>query len=338
MFLSKIKDLTRFNKKPKISIDLNSLQGQLSNGIFNAMERSFQSRQLDTNNSTYSEEDVEKIINLYTTKNMVAAAATSIVPGPLGILGSVPELIINFGNQMFMIYDLGCAYDKENFLNKDLLLDIPFAALGGNTNLAMIQTNPSDLIDSPVDALKGKANALGKNMIDRTLKKSIVQFIPIAGPVMMGIWSKMTTSKIAKSSNGFFDQKAIYIEHFKKEENEKVISELQIQKIKAIANLIECNDDINESQIEFIGPIIENAPIDQSRKNFLLEESLKTGSNFQLDFQLLKDYEEDENLIFELMVMAKRSGFIDDLEKQYICRIAEQLNLDKTMVEDLMKE
>lgn len=337
MFLSKIKDLTRFNKKPKLPIDFSQLQGELSDGLFNVMERSFQSRQLDTNNSTYSEADVEKIISLYTTKNMAAAAVASIVPGPLGILGSIPELVINFGNQMFMIYDLGCAYDKENFLNKDLLLDIPFAALGGNTNLAKIQMNPTDLIDSPVDALKGKATSLGKNMVDRTLKKSIVQFIPVAGPVMMGIWSKMTTSKIAKSSTGFFDQEAVYVEHYKKVENEKIIGDLQVQKIKALANLIECNDDINESQIEFIGPIIENAPIEQNRKNFLLEESLKTGSNFQLDYQLLKDYEEDDNLIFELIVMAKRSGFMDNIEKQYIHKVAQKLDLDKDLVEDLMK-
>ena len=335
MFLSKIKDLTRFNKKPNFSIDINVIQSELSNGLFNVMEKSFQSRQLDTNNSTYSQDDVEKIVSLYSKKNMVAAAATSIIPGPLGILGSIPELIINFGNQMFMIYDLGCAYNKENFLNKDVLLDIPLAAMGGNTNLAMIQASPTDLMDSPMDALQGKATSLGKNMVDKTLKKSIIQFVPVAGPVMMGIWSKMTTSKIAKSSTGFFDQEAVYVEHFKKEENEKVISELQVQKIKALANLIECNDDINESQIEFIGPIIENAPIEQNRKNFLLEEALKTGSNFQLDYQLLKDYEEDENLIFELTVMAKRSGFIDNLEKQYIHRVAQKLEIDKEMVEDL---
>ena len=337
MFLSKIKDLTRFNKKPKMPIDITFLQNQLSGGLFNVMEKSFQSRQIDTNNSTYSKDDVEKIVNLYSKKNMVAAAASSIIPGPLGILGSIPDLIINFGNQMFMIYDLGCAYDKENFLNKDLLLDIPFAAFGGNTNLAQLQSNPSDLIDSPIDALKGKATGLGKSMVDRTLKKSIVQFVPIAGPVMMGIWSKMTTSKIAKSSQGFFDQEAVYVEHFKKDENEKIIADLQVQKIKALANLIECNDDINESQIEFIGPIIENAPIEQNRKNFLLEESLKTGSNFQLDYQLLKDYEEDENLIFELVVMARRSGFIDNLEKQYIHKIAQKLEIDQMMVDDLMK-
>jgi len=336
MFLSKIKDLTRFNKKPKMPIDFIYLQGQLSNGIFNVMEKSFQSRQIDTNNSTYSQDDVDKIVRLYSKKNMVAAAASSVIPGPLGILGSIPDLIINFGNQMFMIYDLGCAFDKENFLNKDLLLDIPFAALGGNTNLAMIQSNPTDLVDSPVDALKGKATGIGKNMVERTLKKSIVQFVPVAGPVMMGIWSKMTTNKIAKSSKGFFDQKEVYVEHFKKEENEKITADLQVQKIKALANLIECNDEINESQIEFIGPIIENAPIAQNRKNFLLEESLKTGSNFQLDYQLLKDYEEDENLIFELVVMAKRSGSIDDLEKQYIHRIAQRLEIDKMMIEDLI--
>lgn len=51
------------------------------------------------------------------------------------------------------------------------------------------------------------------------------------------------------------------MEHFKKEETDDVRRQLQIQKIKALANLIEFNDDITEDQIAFLGPIIENASV-----------------------------------------------------------------------------
>ena len=125
MFFSKIKDLTRFVVPSKDLIDLSALQKKLSGGLFSTMESSFQACMGDKNNSNYGPDDIEKIVNGYAKQNMILAAASSVVPGPLGILGAVPELLLNFKNQFGMIYDLSCANDKEDFLSKDLLLDIP---------------------------------------------------------------------------------------------------------------------------------------------------------------------------------------------------------------------
>jgi len=335
MFISKLKDLTRFNKKPKNIIDFSALTNQLNTGLFNMMESSFTSRKKDVDNTSYTQKDVDVIVEGYAKKNMIMAAASSIVPGPLGILGAIPELILNFGNQMYLIYDLGCAYDKENFINKDLLLDIPLAAFGGNTNLAAVQ-DLTDLKDSPATVLQEKAKGIGKMIVEKNLKKSIVQFIPVGGPIVMGMWSKMTTSKIANLSKSFLDQEATYTEHFRKEETPDITRELQLQKIKGLANLIESNNDINEEQITFIGPIIENAEISDDQKIHLLDESMKVGSNFQLDYQLLKDYEEDENLILEMAIMAKRSGTVDNFEKEYIRKVAGEMNLDPSFADNLL--
>ena len=336
MFLSKIKDLTRFVSPQKDLIDISALQEKLNNGLMSTMETSFQACLTNPTNSKYAADDVAQIVQGYAKKNMILAAASSVVPGPLGILGAVPELMLNFKNQFGMIYDVSCANEKENFLNKDLLLDIPIAAFGGNTNLMAVQNDAQDLIDSPLAVLQGKAQTLGKGVIDRTLKKSIAQFIPVGGPIIMGIWAKTTTNKIAKTSTSFFDKKAIYVEHYKPEETPEILRELQVQKIKGLANLIECNDEINEDQIAFIGPIIENAAIPQSLKNQLLEESLKVGSNFQLDYDLLKEYEEDEALIMEMAILAKRSGSIDKLEQKYILEEADKMKLEKGFVKDLL--
>ena len=284
-----------------------------------------------TQNSPKS--DIDRIVAAYAKKNMILAAAASIVPGPFGILGAMPELLLNFNNQMNMIYDLGCAYGKEDFINKDLLLDIPIAAFGGNTNLSILQNNKIDLSDSPKQILTGKATELGKAVIERTLKKSIIQFIPVGGPLLMGTWAKMTTTKIYKGSKSFLDQTENYVEHYKKEENDEIRKQLLIEKIKSLANLIESNNEINEKQLDLIGTIIENAAISKEEKEYYLEESLKTGSKFQLNYQLLKDYEEEEDVLMQLIVMAKRSGHIDEQEKQYIHGVGEELGFDRQFVE-----
>ncbi len=332
---NKLKDLRRFNKRKGVIIDLTAIKNKLDNGLFEVMEASFKKRKSNPDNSNFTSEEVDAIIEGYAKRNMILAAASSIVPGPLGILGSIPELLINFGNQMNMIYDLGCAYNKESFVTKDLLIDIPFAAFGGNTNLATIQNYNENLSDSSKEVLQEKIKSLGKSIIEKNLKKSIIQFVPITGPVLMGVWAKMTTSKVANISKSFFNQNTTYEEPLKKEATAEISSALQVQKIKGLANLIESNNDINEAQISFIGPIIENADLPESQKRYLLEESLKTGSNFPLDYQLLRDYEEEENFILEMVVMANRSGSIDELEKRYIFEVANKLALDKSFVENL---
>ena len=54
------------------------------------MENSFNDRLRDTTNSLMTAADADDIVKMYAKKNMILAAAVSIVPGPLGILGSLP--------------------------------------------------------------------------------------------------------------------------------------------------------------------------------------------------------------------------------------------------------
>ncbi len=332
---SKLKEITKFKKKDKNLIDLSFITNELEDGLFNILEKSFSERKSDEFNSRFESGNIDEIVKYYTKKNMILAASSSIVPGPMGILGSVPELLLNLGNQMKMIYDLGCANGKENFLCKDLLLDIPIAAFGGNTNLHLLQNSKTDLIDSPEDVLREKVTTLGKSLVEKTLKKSIVQFVPIAGPILMGTWAKMTTLKISNGSIMFFREEDQYVEHVKKQETEEIKTKLLTEKIKGLANLIEVNEEINEDQIELIGTIIENSGLNEKEKQYYLEESLKVGSNFKLNNELLIDYEEDESLILEMVIMAKRSGQIDKFEKEYIYKTGEALNIKKSFIDEL---
>ncbi len=312
------------------------IQAQFSNGMLEALEETFLEKISNEQNSNYNIENVKEIIDGYAKQNMILAAATSIVPGPLGILGSVPELILNFRNQMGMIYDLGCAYGKENFINKDVLLDIPIAAFGGNTNLSSLQLSDLDLEDSPKNIIVEKIKDLSQSIVERTLKKSIVQFIPVAGPILMGTWSKMTTKKISNVSCSFLDKTENYQEHHKPDEDGEVKRRLQVEKIKALANLIESNNEINENQIDLIETIIRNSVLTEEEQEFYMKESLRVGSKFEIDKTLLKDFEEEDDLVMEMVVMAKRSGSLDQLERDYIYSIGEYLEVEKILIDELI--
>ncbi len=322
--------------KPKKEIPgISQIKNNLCDGLFEVMEKSFEQRKSDAANSNYTSADVGRIVEEYSKKNMMIAAGASIVPGPFGILGALPELLLNFNNQMSMMYDLGCANGKENFISKDFLLDIPIAVFGGNTDLSKLQASKIDLTDSPEKILKEKASLLGTSIIERTLKKSVVQFIPVAGPVLMGTWAKMTTAKVSRGAILFLDDQQSYVEKVKPEESPEIQRQLQIEKIKGLTNLIEANNDINENQIELISTIIDNSDLTAEEKEYYLEEALRTGSEFKLNKKLLIDYEANDDLMMELVIMAKRSGHVDETEKKYILKLGQELDLERAFVEDL---
>lgn len=329
--------LTKFRKRDEALLDLNQLKSELEGGLFTVMEQVYEQRKSDAVNSAYAMEDVDQIVEAYAKKNMILAAASSIVPGPFGVLGSIPELLLNFNNQMSMIYDLGCAHGKEDMLTKDLLLDIPIMAFGGKVDLAGLQDQAADLTGSPQEILMQKAQTLGEAMMQRTLKRSIVHFIPVAGPVLMGAWAKLATTRISKSSVKFLSG-AYTAADQASPMDDAVLRKLQIEKIKGLTNLIEANNEINENQIDLIGTIIENADLTDAEKEYYLDEALKTGSEFELDYELLRRYGEGDDLVMEMVVMARRGDAIDDLEARYIYQVGEALELDRRLVEGLLQD
>jgi len=331
-----LKNLTSFGQKTELpKLDINVIQGELSDQFFGLLNKTFEQQQSDVQNSLLNVKDIDKMTAGYANKNMLIAAASGMVPGPLGIFSAVPDLVLSMGNQMSMIYDFSCAFDKESFLNKDLLLDIPIFALGGKTNLAAIQ-DQSNLLDSPDELLKGKALDLGKGMIERNLKKSLVKFIPVGGSLVMAIWAKTSTNKIAKSSRIFFDDNQ-HFEDVKKELPDSLRSQPLVEKIKAMINLMEADGEIHESEVKFIAPVINNTDISDSQKARLLDEASKPNSSLEVQLSLFRSYpEEVENLVMELCILAKRDGKVHPDQRRYLMEIIQTLEFEEKEMDELL--
>ena len=332
-FLKKAVNIADKKNLPTLNID--ELQDKLGGQFFVLLESTFDDRKSDKQNSALSQADIEAMAASYAKKNMAIALASGMVPGPMGIFAAVPELVLTMKNQMGMIYDFSCGFDKESFLNKDLLLDIPIFALGGKTDLAAMQ-NQSNLLDSPSQVLKGKATDLGKGIVERNLKKSLVKFIPVGGAVIMATWAKMSTNKIAKASKTFFDDNE-HFEDVKKKLPQSLENQLTVEKIKAMVNLMEANGSIHENELAFIAPVIANAEIPDGQKAYLLHEAESIGSELSIQFNLFTAYpEEVETMMMELCLLAKRDGTVHPEQNNYLLNIAEKVGFDKSELKGIL--
>jgi hypothetical protein len=336
-FRKKLGSLLTFNKKPVLP-DLTKIQGELGNKFFGILNNTFDDRLKNVTNSALSQTDVDELIKSYSQKNMLIAAASSIVPGPLGVFSAIPELVLTLGNQMAMIYDTGCAFDKENFLNKDVLVDIPIAAFGGDTDLAALQSSAVDLMDSPVEVLTDKAFALGESMLERTLKKSVIKFVPVGGSMIMALFAQRSTKKIAKTSKSFFDNAKVLVS------KDLTISKetanlLELEKIKACIDLIDSDNDIDDGEIQFIQPMIEGSDLPVDKKKQLLKEAQSLDSQLIINYNVFRAHpEETDDFVADLIILGNRDGAMKEAEKNYILEFCEKADFEKEEALEMMQE
>lgn len=284
------------------------------------LDITFSDRLQNPDNSELSKEQVGKVIKKYSDINMAIAAATAAVPGPLGILSSVGELVLVTGNQLKMVYDMGCCHNKESLLNKDLLIDIPLQAMGVSTDLNQVQNELTAITESPVEILKEKSTSYAKVIAMKNLKKSLVKFVPVAGSLMMSIWTKKGTQKIAGVATGFLDDaKVLPAISAKQSFQEDEPKEILVERIKILATLMEQNGSIKEEELAFLLPVIQNAPIEAKEKDHLISEAKRMGSHFNIDYNAIKSLPSVvDDLITDMVVLAKRDGNVGPNEMAYL--------------------
>lgn len=302
------------------------------------LELTFSERLGNDENSQLDPTQVKAVIEKYSKLNVAIAAASAAVPGPLGILSSAGEMVLVTGNQLKMIYDLGCAHGKENLLTKDLLLDIPLQSMGVSTNLDEVQNQLNSFSESPTEILQEKATEYAKVIAIKNLQKSLVKCVPVGGSLLMSVWTKKSTKKIGKVAESFLDDAAT-LPHldaksgFQEEEPKEVL----VEKIKVLATLMEQNGEIKESELAFLVPIIEQAALEENESTHLLNEAKRLGSHFDIDFTALREFGDTaDDLMTDLVILAKRDGTVGPNELAYLKYVCHELGEEEADLLELI--
>ena len=335
-FFKKAKSL--IISKTDLEDQLNSTINKLGDSFFKKLESVLENRKNDPYNSNLSQDQIDDVIKDYAQQNMIIAASAAAVPGSLGVIAMFFEITGVVGNQLKMTYDIACAYDKEDLINRDLLIDIPLHALGVDTNLDKIQNIPSGgIIESAPELLKEKATQLATEIVNKSAKKSLVKFIPIAGSVLMAVWTKSNTKKISDAAIYFFDKnKTLKL----KQKPTKKIDTLLLEKLhlQALLNLMKADYLNSKEEIEFITPMIEYSNLDKKDKAELID-NLNTDLVYSIDFQhFINAPEEREALLTDLVMLYKRDEESHLKEIILIYTIGESLGFDSKYVQELLAD
>jgi ABC-type Fe3+-siderophore transport system permease subunit len=171
-------------------------------GMFESVALTRKQHFIDNPTKRPSQQDIDSIVKRYANQNAVIAGAANLIPGPLGMLAALPELIAVIGNQIQMIYDLGVAHGKEANLSSELLLGI-FSTVIGERTIGLVTVKGSQLLlkKASVQVLQKIVFWLGGSISQKLLKRFVAKWLPIVGVVAMVLWSRQSTIEMGEKAS-----------------------------------------------------------------------------------------------------------------------------------------
>ena len=90
---------------------------------------------------------------------------------------------------------------------------------------------------------------------------------------------------------------------------------------------------------QYIEDIINNSGFNDEGKKYFHDLMKSKNLPINVDFQyIMNDNYETDAIIINLVTLAKRDGVISDVEKEFIIKIAEKLNVTKKEVDELLEK
>jgi uncharacterized tellurite resistance protein B-like protein len=302
-------------------------------------------------------------VNGYAKCNGGISAAANLVPGLLGILAVAPEIITVMRNQIAMIYDVGVTYDKQQYLNKELLAGVLISSLGtrlitpGINAIAnrVIIVQGSKIIARKVSTpiFQDMARWIAGKYAQQVLKSSVSKYLPVVGSTAMGLWSAYSTKQVGNKAIQIFEKEIEILDETQSlsefsieytdnlfptsdiEVNNITGERLELLKIKTLINLMKVDGSIEPEEKEYLKTIITNANL-TSAEIQEIKNSLSV-QRIEVDYSLIAKYPDDAlGLLIDLIALAKRDGDFHITEKMYIKQVGKLMGFSEVDVAELM--
>lgn len=296
--------------------------------------------------------EAKSIITSYSYKNAAISGGLSLIPGPLGLVAALPEIALVIKNQIDMIYDIGISMGKESKLKPELLMYIFANALGSATgSLALMHGSKLVLKRASLSLMQKIIKAMAGRITQNILKSMVAKWLPIAGAIIMATWSKFSTQMIGNKAIEILSKdielEEESVESFEENDlkdgfvsyNEVSSSnEIDFQKVLLYIALINSDNKLDREEYKYIKPIIADKAFSTEQQQKLMDTLNKRVKNdFNLNI-IKQNPSEVYPTIFELLSISKLDGNIHPLEKEFITKIAFELNIENDVINHLFDE
>ncbi|WP_110519824.1 hypothetical protein [Herpetosiphon llansteffanensis] len=276
---------------------------------------------------------VPQIIAAYSIKNAVVAASSSLVPGPLGMLTALPEVILVLRNQLRLIYDIGVAHGQSHDLKEEVLAGVLASSLGVGTMGVLADQGGRLLIRKASTHIFTQVSSLiGRKVAQQALSSQISKWLPGLGAVAMAAWSRYTTMQVGKKANSLLSCPIVITADTPVADplhpKATTLPSLERIKIDALINLVTIDRDRAPSELAFIDTILMHSEFDPAMLADI-HQSLISDEPRLVDYtRFIDDPDASLGLLIDLVALAQRHGGIHITEAMYIKQVGRILGYE----------
>lgn len=318
-----------------------NIQNKISEGIGQSVGMVINEREkYYANNSAPTKDMIGKVISKYTNTNAVISGGTGLIPGPLGMAASVPEIILIIRNQLTMVYDIAKANGHQN-ITKELMLGVLISAMGNATGTLLIMHGQRIVVKRVgMQAMQKIIAMLGGKIAQQAAKSMAAKWIPIFGAAAMATWSGYSTNKIGTKAVEIFSKEVVLEDNELEDLDLQIISSELVEepkidnyaieklKIRTFINLIKVDGKIDDKEVELLENLMDKFDLDSNDKLELISE-INSKNKISIDYNLLKENSEEVlYLLIDLVAIAKVDGEVHITEKLFIKEVAKSLDFD----------
>lgn len=208
---------------------------------------------------------VDEITKSAAWKTGSISATCSLPGGALGFLTLLPELIMIFRIQGYLIKDIASIYGKDAQMTRELLLFCLFKHGGAQLFRKFIEETGVKILIRPttVRAFQAVLQKIGLDFTRRVLRKNMTRWVPLAGAAITGSFAYFDTKAIGKNAKEVFSKEIILLpeplrESEAKEDGFLSVSELSSETESNPTNQSTSNPESTEIPEESDSSGIEN--------------------------------------------------------------------------------
>ena len=144
----------------------------------------------------------EEMIDEAGQKAFKISTALGLIPGPIGVLGILPEVAALTRLQINLIYRIARHYDRAEIVNKEIVLLIFANVMGVAGGEALIRRVGTAFVvrSANTRVVRGLARRIGTHVIDAAAAKATGRWIPLATAPLFGYFSRSLTRKIGREA------------------------------------------------------------------------------------------------------------------------------------------
>lgn len=148
----------------------------------------------------------DEIINKNMLYNSGIAAASGLLPGPLGYISIIPELVLIVKNQLTMIYDIAFHHEKSGNITPTYFTTLYFMLYHkvlGSKEIVISETDFQKTQQSLQERLTG---AIVIQIMSRLGRSMVCRWLPVIGATALAIWAGYETKKLGALSIKYFSE------------------------------------------------------------------------------------------------------------------------------------